>query len=85
MLRKGDVFRIETGGGGGWGHPFDRPAEDVIADVQGGFVSEDAAARDYGVMIRDGAVDDAATQRTPRPCATPTGLFHRREYRDAVA
>ena len=84
MLKKGDVFRIETGGGGGWGHPFDRPAEDVLADVQGGFVSEEAAARDYGVVITDGALDVARTQalRASRPTA---GLFHRREYRDAVA
>lgn len=84
MLKKGDVFRIETGGGGGWGHPFDRPAEDVLADVAGGFVSPDAAARDYGVVIRDGAIDADATAagRATRPDA---GLFHRREYRDAVA
>ncbi len=84
MLKKGDVFRIETGGGGGWGHPFDRPAEDVLADVEGGFVSPDAAARDYGVVIRDGAIDAEATQaRRAEPA--PVGLFHRREYRDAVA
>lgn len=84
MLKKGDVFRIETGGGGGWGHPFDRPAEDVLADVAGGFVSPAAAARDYGVVIRDGAIDADATAagRATRPDA---GLFHRREYRDAVA
>lgn len=84
MLKKGDVFRIETGGGGGWGHPFDRPAEDMLADVAGGFVSPDAAARDYGVVIRDGAIDADATAagRATRPDA---GLFHRREYRDAVA
>ncbi|WP_198376647.1 hydantoinase B/oxoprolinase family protein [Neoroseomonas rubea] len=84
ILRRGDVFRIETGGGGGWGHPFDRPAERVLEDVLGGFVSADAAARDYGVAIRDGAVDAAATAalRAQRP---PAALFHRREYRDAVA
>ncbi|MBP0465362.1 hydantoinase B/oxoprolinase family protein [Roseomonas sp. PWR1] len=84
ILRRGDVFRIETGGGGGWGHPFDRPPARVLEDVLGGFVSTDAAARDYGVAIRDGAVDAAATAalRAHRP---PAALFHRREYRDAVA
>jgi N-methylhydantoinase B len=84
MLKAGDVFRIETGGGGGWGHPFDRPAADVLADVLGGFVSAEAAARDYGVVLRDGTIDTTATDarraRRPQP-----GLFHRREYRDAVA
>ena len=28
MLKRGDILRIETGGGGGYGHPHDRPAED---------------------------------------------------------
>jgi len=84
MLAKGDIFRIETGGGGGWGHPFDRPAQDVLADWRGGFVGTGSAGRDYGVVIRDGAVDVAATEarRAQRP---PGALFHRREYRDAVA
>ena len=37
------LVRIITPGGGGWGHPADRPAEDVLADVLDGFVSEAAA------------------------------------------
>lgn len=84
ILRRGDLFRIETGGGGGWGHPFDRPAETVLRDVQGGFISAACAARDYGVVIRDGALDAPATEarRATRPA---TALFHRQEYRDAVA
>jgi len=84
MLHRGDVFRIETGGGGGWGDPFDRPAVQVLADVLGGFVSPESAARDYGVVIRQGAVDEPATaaRRARRPA---TGLFHRNGYRDAVA
>ncbi len=39
ILKRGDIMRIETGGGGGWGHPFDREAALVLADVRGGFVS----------------------------------------------
>ena len=38
-LKRGDILRIETGGGGGHGHPFDRPAEKVLEDVLGGFVT----------------------------------------------
>ena len=84
VLKRGDVVRLQTGGGGGWGHPFDRSPELVLADVQGGFTSPAAAARDYGVMIRDGAVDATATAalRGKRPAA---GLFHRRGYADHVA
>jgi N-methylhydantoinase B len=84
VLRRGDVLRLETGGGGGWGHPFERPAGDVLADVLGGFVSAGSAARDYGVAIRDGAVDAVRTEalRTDR---APAKLFHRKGYVDAVA
>lgn len=84
ILTRGDVLRIETGGGGGWGHPFDRPPEAVLADVAGGLVSAEAAARDYGVVIEGGTVDAAASAalRADRPA---TALFHRRGYRDAVA
>jgi N-methylhydantoinase B len=84
VLRRGDVLRIETGGGGGWGHPFDRPAAQVAEDVRGGFVSAAAAERDYGVVLREGALDEAATAAR-RVQRAPAGLFHRREYRDAVA
>jgi N-methylhydantoinase B len=76
---RGDVLRIETGGGGGRGHPFDRPPEAVLADVLGGAVSADAAERDYGVVVRGGAVDAAATEarRADRP---ETKEFHRGSY-----
>ena len=84
VLRKGDVLRIETGGGGGHGHPFDRPPEKVLEDVLGGFVSVDAARRLYGVAIGAGAVDrtDTARLRTNRPA---TGAFHRHGYVDRLA
>ncbi|MCB4824579.1 hydantoinase B/oxoprolinase family protein [Roseicella aerolata] len=83
VLRRGDVLRLETGGGGGWGHPFDRPAEEVLADVLGGFVSPEAAARDYGLAIQDGAVDAAHTAAL-RAARGEAKLFHRRGYTDAV-
>jgi N-methylhydantoinase B len=80
---RGDILLIETGGGGGHGHPFDRPAEAVLADVAGGFVSQAAAARDYGVVIRDAAVDQAATamRRADRPASK---AFHRGAYADVL-
>lgn len=85
ILKRGDVIRIATGGGGGWGHPYDREPERVLADVLGGFVSRDSAERDYGVVLTtDGrSVDENATQerRNLRPA---TKLFHRHEYRDSL-
>ena len=73
-LKRGDIVRLFTGGGGGWGHPHDRPVEAVLADIRGGFVSAEAAARDYGVL-RDG------TRNGPRPA---TKAFHRGEYADVL-
>ena len=83
VLRRGDVLLIETGGGGGHGHPFDRPAEQVAQDIRDGFVSVEAARREYGVVVRDGMLDEAATgaRRTARP---ETRAFHRRDYVDAI-
>jgi len=81
--------RMESTGGGGWGHPYDREAWRVRQDVLGGFVSRDSARADYGVVLRDGperAVDEAATTalRALRPEAQ--GMFHRHgTYRDAEA
>jgi N-methylhydantoinase B len=83
VLRRGDIVLLETGGGGGHGHPFDRVAERVLQDVRDGFVSVEAARRDYGVMIAGNAVDEAATRahRTARPAMK---AFHRKGYVDAI-
>jgi N-methylhydantoinase B len=40
------------GGGGGFGDPLEREAERVLADVRSGYVSLEAARRDYGVAVR---------------------------------
>jgi N-methylhydantoinase B len=52
-----------TGGGGGWGNPFERNPLKVAEDVQQGFVSIESAKSDYGVVIDPGTldVDDVAT------------------------
>ena len=85
IVKRGDIVRVETGGGGGWGHPFDRELERVLADVRGGFVSRESAEEDYGVIIAaDGAsVDPSATakRRARRPQAK---LFHRHTYQDVL-
>lgn len=38
-LRRGDVIRLETSGGGGFGPPSDRPAAQTAADVARGYVT----------------------------------------------
>jgi N-methylhydantoinase B len=50
-LAEGDGFLVETAGGGGFWDPFERAPEKVLADVRSGYVSVEAARRDYGVAI----------------------------------
>jgi len=84
VLRRGDIVRIETGGGGGYGHPFDRQPERVLTDVRGGFVSTMSADDDYGVVLTpEMTVDEAATRRR-REQRPPVALFHRAGYRHAL-
>ena len=85
-LKKGDILRIQTGGGGGMGHPYDRPARARAGDVRGGFVG--IAARrnaEYGVALT------ADGRRRPRPPASLRAEPLRRRsssiaasYRDAM-
>lgn len=50
-LRKGDVYRLASGGGGGFGSPLDRATSDVEWDVRQGYVSLTKAKELYGVVI----------------------------------
>ncbi|MEZ5933893.1 MAG: hydantoinase B/oxoprolinase family protein [Alphaproteobacteria bacterium] len=49
--------------GGGYDDPLLRDPAAVLADWEDGLIADDAAERDYGVVIRDGEVDAAATER----------------------
>jgi N-methylhydantoinase B len=64
-LAAGDVVRIETAIGGGFGDPFDRDPEAVAADVADEYLPSAEAAREiYGVVLRDDlSVDQEATSR----------------------
>ena len=61
----GEVIRIRTTGGGGWGDPLSRPVDAVLRDVRWGKVSVAGALADYGVVVtgvRDSfEIDHAAT------------------------
>jgi N-methylhydantoinase B len=50
-VRAGQVIRIRTTGGGGWGDPYERPYDEVIRDVAWRKVSVDGAREDYGVVL----------------------------------
>ncbi|MEX2324772.1 MAG: hydantoinase B/oxoprolinase family protein, partial [Nitriliruptoraceae bacterium] len=68
FVRAGEVIRIRTTGGGGWGDPLDRDLDLVRRDVAWGKVSRGSAYDDYGVVVTgsddDVRVDvDASTER----------------------
>lgn len=50
-LQKGDLARLISGTGGGYGDPLQRPVESVQADVKNGYVTLEQAADDYGVTL----------------------------------
>lgn len=76
VLQPGDVLEIRSAGGGGRGNPVERETWRVAQDVARGYVSSEAAERDYGVVIRDGMVDEAETEKVRAARTAPTGHFH---------
>jgi N-methylhydantoinase B len=63
-VRRGQKVRLETPGGGGFGDPATRELERVARDVRLGYVSREAARRDYKVALSDdGSVNSDATTK----------------------
>jgi N-methylhydantoinase B len=69
-LDPGDGFLVEVGGGGGFWNPLERDPQHVLADVCSGYVSPEAARRDYGVVVlqsgRKFEIDVVATEELRR-------------------
>ena len=63
-LPRGEVFRHELPGAGGWGPALERDLELVARDLRDGLVTIEAAARDYGVVAAGDppVIDVAATE-----------------------
>ncbi|QFU84628.1 hydantoinase B/oxoprolinase family protein [Natronorubrum aibiense] len=58
----GDKLVFSTAGGGGLGDPLERDPAVVAREVGRGLLSETAAREEYGVVLEDGTVDEAATE-----------------------
>lgn len=68
-VKAGQVIRIRTTGGGGWGDPLERPYDEVERDLRWGKVSFEGARRDYGVVAsgtKDEPVVDTAASDSRR-------------------
>jgi N-methylhydantoinase B len=50
-IAAGSIVHMQTGGGGGFGDPKERDPARVAADVRDGYVTAEAARRDYGVAV----------------------------------
>ena len=50
-MRKGEVFRSEMAGSGGYGHPFERDPEAVAEDVRQEKITVAHAESEYGVVV----------------------------------
>ena len=48
VVRQGDRVVVQPAGSGGYGDPRQRPAEDVMADLANGYISEASARNQYG-------------------------------------
>ncbi len=64
VLQPGQRVTLKLPGGGGFASPLLRETESVLADVRQGYVSLQAAAKDYGVIIdpQSMQVDQPATE-----------------------
>ena len=61
-VNAGNTLHMLLPGGSGYGDPFLRDPARVLDDVEQGFVTEEGAGRDHGVILTAGAVDGAATK-----------------------
>ena len=51
-MESGDVIRVISAGGGGWGDPMKRDEKSVAMDVEFGYVTRAGAKKDYGVVVK---------------------------------
>jgi N-methylhydantoinase B len=79
QLKGGDLLRLMTCGGGGWGDPLSRDPLLVQQDVTRGFVSVHRALEDYGVALDPLSleIDKTATEECRKQRSHPLPLFDR--------
>jgi N-methylhydantoinase B len=62
-LEPGDMFVMRTGGGGGWGDPFERDPNRVLQDVRTGLLTTEQARERFGIVLTpDSDLDEERTR-----------------------
>ena len=89
LWQRGDLVRIYTAGGGGWGDPLERDPNRVLDDVKDGFVSLQSALDHYGVVVDAETIEidspsTEARRKEARLARGETKLFHRFKYFDTA-
>ena len=87
--KAGEMVRLVTPGGGGWGDPLERDIEAVRLDVERRLVSLESARRDYGVVMDPTSleIDQSATETLRRRIADergPVKLIDRGPYAETM-
>ncbi len=95
-IKAGEAWEGVSSGGGGWGNPLDRDAEQVRRDLRDEWISDETARDVFGVVVKDDlvrTVDVEATEarraelrKLARPMIEPTtpaaGTWTARQMRD---
>jgi 5-oxoprolinase (ATP-hydrolysing) len=63
LTRDDEVVSLTLAGGAGYGDPRARSFDAIDRDLAEGYVTPEGVARDYGVVVRDGKVDRAASAK----------------------
>ncbi|NIF21809.1 hydantoinase B/oxoprolinase family protein [Candidatus Pantoea multigeneris] len=79
----GDVVEVCGPGAGGYGDPARRDIQAVLQDVRCGFITVGAAREQYGVVIIDGQVDEAASTALRAEMPARQGHFDKGTAREA--
>ena len=69
---------ISFGGGGGYGSPLDRPAEQIESDLREGYITRERAESCYGICFDDAGLADAARTTEHRRALRANGEFSAR-------
>ena len=73
LCQPGDVIQFYSAGGGGYGNPFERDPQAVVADVLNEYVSIGQARQDYGVVIDPGSLEVNVEETTKIRAGAKTG------------